>query len=220
MYVGRGAGGIHAHSGKEFNRVNASDPASEAVYVDDHGYNVSPGAPARRSGDVWASCMPNVANCTDLCPPSTRADDPCHGMSCVTEQIYGYAKPVGVAAEPTMTGFVQNAAGIKHNISNPMSMFTPTSAPIIRWGGGGGGARAVARRCGDCFPPAHARASRVVDACAAPSPKSSPCSTSGSATCRAPRSQTVSSFTQRRPRAKCPTTCPRVASHRSLFSTT
>lgn len=152
MYVGRGAGGIHAHSGKEFNRVNASDPASEAVYVDDHGYNVSPGAPARRFGGVWASCMPNVANCTDLCPPSTRADDPCHGMSCVTEQIYGYAKPVGVAAQPTMTGFVQNAAGIKHNISNPMSMFTPTSAPIIRWEAGRG-ARCLRVRVVTAFHP-------------------------------------------------------------------
>lgn len=70
------------------------------MYVNDHGYNVSP-------------------------------SDPCHGFSCVTEQIYGYNKPVGTVGVPKMNGFVQNTAEEKKNISNPMSMFTNESAPII-----------------------------------------------------------------------------------------
>ena len=59
------------------------------------------------------------------------SDDPCHGFDCVTQQIYGRVIPPADKDTPTMGGFVANAAAYKHNISNPMSMFTPETAPII-----------------------------------------------------------------------------------------
>lgn len=59
-------------------------------------------------------------------------DDPMHDFWSTAEQIYGFRKPNDQDAQPLMNGFVQNAAAMNHNISNPMAMFDPiVGAPIL-----------------------------------------------------------------------------------------
>ena len=59
-------------------------------------------------------------------------DDPGHGFDDTAEEIYGY-DTVEAKELPKMNGFVYNAALKKHNLSNPMAMFTidNSSAPIL-----------------------------------------------------------------------------------------
>jgi len=60
-------------------------------------------------------------------------DDPCHSFDCTYEEIYGKklvnAKPP--FAKPEMSGFVQNAVRRKHSPTNPVSMFTIKTAPVL-----------------------------------------------------------------------------------------
>jgi len=61
----------------------------------------------------------------------TGPDDPCHSFNCITEQVYGYAKPVNQTATPKMNGFVQNAVEQGHTDYNPISEFNETKLPIL-----------------------------------------------------------------------------------------
>eukprot|EP01084_Bolivina_argentea_P318591 552530_1 len=60
-------------------------------------------------------------------------DDPDHSFGGTAQEIYGYSKPVEKPATPYMNGFVWNAHMHKHNLSNPMAMFTidNSSAPVL-----------------------------------------------------------------------------------------
>jgi phospholipase C len=61
----------------------------------------------------------------------TGPDDPCHSFNCITEQVYGYAKPVNVTATPKMNGFVQVSVEEGKTSYNPMSMFNSSKLPIL-----------------------------------------------------------------------------------------
>jgi len=98
--------------------LNAVDPRINGL----NGKETNP----RNTSDPAAGSVSVNQNGYDVGP-----DDPCHGHSCTTEQIYGYAKPENVTATPKMDGFVQNAVEIKHTDYNVMSMFNHTSVPII-----------------------------------------------------------------------------------------
>eukprot|EP00940_MAST-03C_sp_MAST-3C-sp2_P001310 g1310.t1 len=86
-------------TGREFNRVNTSDPNSTQVFVEANS--------------------PYVGTC-----------DPCHGVPCTTEKIFGNADPQH--DRPTMDGFAE----YQHNEADKdycgvMNMFTEDKLPII-----------------------------------------------------------------------------------------
>ena len=58
--------------------------------------------------------------------------DPCHSFSCITQQIYGFPKPVGnrTAASP-MSGFASIAPGGLPSVPFVMSAFNASDLPIL-----------------------------------------------------------------------------------------
>jgi len=95
---------IDGLTGAEYNAVNLDDPNSELVYVNKNGYNHSP-------------------------------DDPNHDFENTTRELFGVYYPYWdedpSKTQPKCNGFVHNAYYAGNNISNPMSMFTNDSAPVI-----------------------------------------------------------------------------------------
>jgi hypothetical protein len=61
----------------------------------------------------------------------TGPDDPCHSFDCITEQVYGYKKPVNETATPKMNGFVQVSVERGETPYNPMSDFNSSKLPIL-----------------------------------------------------------------------------------------
>ena len=59
-------------------------------------------------------------------------DDPCHSFDCITQQIYGFAKPMGDKTSPVkMDGFVANALAENGNVNFVMSAFNSTNLPVL-----------------------------------------------------------------------------------------
>ncbi len=58
--------------------------------------------------------------------------DPCHSFDCVTQQIYGFQKPMtNNSFTPKMDGFVANTPGGAKNVPFVMSAFNSVDLPIL-----------------------------------------------------------------------------------------
>eukprot|EP00047_Mylnosiga_fluctuans_P005125 m.238581 g.238581 ORF g.238581 m.238581 type:complete len:524 (+) comp13323_c0_seq1:1-1572(+) len=59
-------------------------------------------------------------------------DDPCHSFDCITQQIFGFDKPMNDSSAPVkMNGFVANALDVKGSPTFVMSAFNDTNLPIL-----------------------------------------------------------------------------------------
>jgi len=74
-------------------------------------------------GNMSSTCVYVNQNGNDEGP-----DDPGHSFDDTLQEIYGWKKPVEQSSIAKMNGFVWNADLLKHNLSNPMSMFTINSS--------------------------------------------------------------------------------------------
>ncbi len=58
-------------------------------------------------------------------------DDPCHGFTCVSQQITGYATAVNATHPPLMNGFASNAIDERGSIDFVFSAYNGTNLPVL-----------------------------------------------------------------------------------------
>jgi hypothetical protein len=58
-------------------------------------------------------------------------DDPCHGFTCVSQQITGYSTAVNATLPPLMNGFAANAISVKGSIDFVFSAYNATNLPVL-----------------------------------------------------------------------------------------
>jgi phospholipase C len=64
-------------------------------------------------------------------PSLAGPDDPCHSFDCITQQVYGYDKPVNETAPALMNGFAANAISIKGNVPFALSAYNASNLPVM-----------------------------------------------------------------------------------------